>query len=72
MVVQLASEAVRFWITVLILAIILFVFEDAVLELVLGAGTEQGILIGSLEILIAFAASLLVVRRTFQIARYRV
>ncbi len=72
MAVQLASEAVRFWITVFILAIILFVFEDAVLELVLGAGTEQGILIRSLEILIAFAASLLVVRRTFQIARYRV
>ncbi len=72
MTFQLASEAVRFWITVLILATVFFVFEDAIIELALGTGKEQGALIWSLGILLAFAASLLVVRRTFQIARNRV
>ncbi len=55
-----------------ILAMVFFVFEDAIIELVLGTGKEQGALIGSLGILLAFAASVLVVRRTFQIARNRV
>ena len=72
MTLQLASEAVRFWVTVLILAMVFFVFEDAIIELVLGTGKEQGALVGSLGILLAFAASLLVVRRAFQIARNRV
>ncbi len=72
MALQLTSVGVRFWITVVILAIVLFVFEDALFELALGAGKEQSILIESLEVLGAFAASFLVVRRAFQIAQHRV
>ncbi len=72
MAVQLASEAARFWITVLILATVFFVFEDAAFELVLGAGKESSIVIESIGVLLALTASLLVVRRTFQMARHRV
>lgn len=66
------SVTVRFWITVIILAIVLFVFEDALIELALGAGKEQLIVIGSLEVLTAFTLSFLIVRRAFQIAKARV
>lgn len=68
---HLASVTVRFWLTVIILAVVLFVFEDALFELALGAGKEQSLLIESLEVLAAFAASFLVVRRAFQIAKRR-
>lgn len=71
MALHLTSVAVRFWLTVIILAIVLFVFEDALFELALGAGKEQSLLIESLEVLIAFAASFVVVRRAFQIAKHR-
>ncbi len=62
----------RFCATVIVLAIVLFVFEDALLELVLGVGKEQSLLMELLEVLIAFAVSFLAVRRAFQIAPYRV
>ncbi|MGZ4847498.1 MAG: hypothetical protein ACXV3D_06610 [Halobacteriota archaeon] len=66
------SVALRFWITVVILAVVLFVFEDALIELALGAGKEQVVAIGSLEALTAFILSFLIVRRAFQIAKERV
>ncbi len=68
----MSSVAVRFCITIIVLAIVLFVFEDALLELVLGAGAEQGTLIRFLEVLIAFVVSFLAVNRAFQIGQHRV
>ncbi|MGZ7162534.1 MAG: hypothetical protein ACXVI8_07780 [Halobacteriota archaeon] len=65
------SVALRFWITVIILAIVLFVFEDALIELALGAGKEQGIVIGPLGVLTALTLSFFIVRRAFQIAKER-
>ncbi len=66
-----ASSAVRFLSTTIVLAVILFVFEDALVELVLGAGTEQTILIEVLEVIIAFVVSFLAVNRAFQMAPSR-
>ncbi len=66
-----SSSAVRFFSTTIVLAVILFVFEDALVELVLGTGTEQTTLIELLEIIIAFVVSFLAVNRAFQMAPSR-
>ncbi len=71
MALQLAPVAVRFWITVIILAVVLLVFEDALFELALGEGAEQGILLRSLEVVAALSVSYLAVRRAFRIAKHR-
>ncbi len=71
MPLQLAPVAVRFWITVIILAVVLLVFEDALFELALGEGAEQGILLRSLEVVAALSVSYLAVRRAFRIAKHR-
>ncbi len=65
------SSAVRFSSTTIVLAVVLFVFEDALVELVLGAGTEETTVIELLEIVIALVVSFLAVSRAFQRAPSR-
>ncbi len=65
------SSAVRFFIVTIVLAVVLFVFEDALVELVLGTGTEQTTFVELLEIVVAFVISFLAVSRAFQMAPSR-
>ncbi len=72
MELNVSSPSTRFFVTVIILAIVLFVFEDALVELALGAGKEQSTVIELLEVVAALAVSFFAVRRAFRIAQKRV
>ncbi len=71
MALNVSSASTRFFVTVIILAIVLFVFEDALVELALGAGKEQSTVIELLEVVAALTVSFLVVTRVFRIAQER-
>ncbi|MGZ4912946.1 MAG: hypothetical protein ACXVI3_05455 [Halobacteriota archaeon] len=66
---QFTPVVVILWVTVIILVVVLFVFEDVLVELVLGAGKELTVLIGLLEVLGVLIVSFFAARRAFRIGQ---